>query len=412
MNNRHQTVRAKWKAGIIRLEERFPRLSVAGLLALAAVLLATHYTFGEWIHNPRLALWREPAFWADVPKYIVWPVAVWGGWSLLSLGKLKSQAFVLGLAALICLGDAVFYAIPHLLRSIENLAIYRFDPPLDKWHWYAYWYRWTCWMPTALIVGNLVLLKRWWRLVVAKPLFSKSESSKTEQVSHSRFAVGVAALVAWGACLMTAVHLGLPRLPANEDVVSATRAFLVKPHLRNDFDYMIRRSFSAGQSLVPLLTQLELADLQRRQFYPNLDETTFQQYVLSPQIDFLPLEELDWRRALWEEFYPRVRRESDPIETARIVVRLLRERVGVDPGYDYRVGIETIWTEQMTDESGFERIYVAALRSVGIASRLNESGQAELLEGSDWQPAPRAVASTFLPEKSPVPEGGLVNFRN
>jgi hypothetical protein len=112
-------------------------------------------------------------------------------------------------------------------------------------------------------------------------------------------------------------------------------------------------------------------------------------------MDRLPLSELDWRRTLWENFYPRVRREHDPAVAAQVVVRFLRERVGIDPAYSYRVGVETIWTQQMTDEIGFDRIYVAALRSVGIAARLNAGQRAELWTGLAWQEAPRPIVADW-----------------
>lgn len=122
-----------------------------------------------------------------------------------------------------------------------------------------------------------------------------------------------------------------------------------------------------------------------------MNETIYQEFVLSPVVDRLPLSELDWRRTLWENFYPRVRRERDPALAAQAVVRYLRERVGIDPAYSYRVGVETIWTQQMTDENGFERIYVAALRSVGIAARLNAEQRAELWSGNAWHEAARPI---------------------
>jgi hypothetical protein len=182
--------------------------------------------------------------------------------------------------------------------------------------------------------------------------------------------------------------------------------------LKSDFDYLLQQSLADNRPLAPLLAHLELADLQRRQFYPKLDDETFRAYVLSPEIARLPLAEVDWRRALWEHFYPRIRREADPMSAAQIVVRSLRERVGIDPSYRYQVGVETIWTQQLTDEAGFERIYVAALRSVGIAARLNDAGQAELLHGNQWQPAPRLLIGSFEDKEFPVPRGGLVHFRN
>ena len=46
----------------------------------------------------------------------------------------------------------------------------------------------------------------------------------------------------------------------------------------------------------------------------------------------------------------------------------------------------------MTDMAGFERIYVAALRSVGIAAQLGAQGQAEVWTGAVWQVAPRPLS--------------------
>jgi hypothetical protein len=172
--------------------------------------------------------------------------------------------------------------------------------------------------------------------------------------------------------------------------------FLVQSHLKGDFEYLIFNPAYHGRRLGVLLTHVELADLQRKQFYPDLDEPTFRQFILSPDVDDLPLNEIDWRRTLWENFYPRIRHESDVVAAAQIVVRFLRERVGIDPGYRYRVGVETIWTQQMTDEAGFERIYVAALRSVGIAARLNEQGKVELWTGKEWQVAPKPSVRSLM----------------
>lgn len=100
---------------------------------------------------------------------------------------------------------------------------------------------------------------------------------------------------------------------------------------------------------------------------------------------------MNWRRALWEEFYPRIRHENSPADAATIVVRHLRERVTIAtlPGLPHDV--PTIWLRQITDETGFDIIYVAALRSVGVPARLSEHGKAEFFDGGQWQAAPRPV---------------------
>ena len=50
--------------------------------------------------------------------------------------------------------------------------------------------------------------------------------------------------------------------------------------------------------------------------------------------------------------------------------------------------VAEIWQRQITSERGFEAVYVAALRSVGIPARLGPQGRAEFWTGSAWQAAP------------------------
>jgi hypothetical protein len=92
---------------------------------------------------------------------------------------------------------------------------------------------------------------------------------------------------------------------------------------------------------------------------------------------------------LWEEFYPRIRHESSPEDAAKIIVRHLRERVTIAILPDLPHDVPTIWLRQITDEAGFEIIYVAALRSVGVPARLNLQHQAEFWDGTKWDNAPR-----------------------
>ena len=171
--------------------------------------------------------------------------------------------------------------------------------------------------------------------------------------------------------------------------------------LKEDFDFLAARGGSQWRRyrLAALLDNLKLADLQRHQFYANLDEPTYQNYILSPQIDVLPLPELDWRLALWEYFHPRVCHLNAPGAAAHIVVRLLRERVGIEPTFGSDAGVLTIWREGFTDEKGFDRIYVAALRSVGIAARLDDKARAEIWNGTNWESAPRPLITSFCNPK-------------
>lgn len=414
MVNQIPRTRAEWTAWAREAEQKSPGRFRVCVLALAAAVMVAHYAIDETGYHPEMSPWKSSVFWAGAWFYAVIPLLNWIVWQLVSSGRLKTLKAILVMAAVLCAGSVLAYCVPDMLRSIERMHLVKFDPTVEKWHWFGFRYYWRYWTPAVLVIGNIVLFLRWRRAVVAHasslPVADKISAPLQSRGRLVLKAVTVTSAIA--ACGFTAFHLGLPRMPADGDIVSLARTTLVERHLRNDFDYLVHNTFSESQSLEPLLTHLKLADMQRRQFYSNLDGFVFQMYVLSPKIATLPLEEFKWRRQLWEHFYPRVRRESVPMEGAQIVVRLLRERVGIDPGYDYRVGVETIWTQQMTDETGFERIYVAALRSVGVASRIGESGQVELFDGNDWQMAPRPVATSFVPEQFPVPEGGLVNFRN
>jgi hypothetical protein len=53
--------------------------------------------------------------------------------------------------------------------------------------------------------------------------------------------------------------------------------------------------------------------------------------------------------------------------------------------------VAEIWQRQITNERGFEAVYVAALRSVGVLSRLGAQGRAEFWTGAAWQAAPRPL---------------------
>jgi transglutaminase-like putative cysteine protease len=99
---------------------------------------------------------------------------------------------------------------------------------------------------------------------------------------------------------------------------------------------------------------------------------------------------------LWENFYPRVRHENSTADAAEIVVRFLRQRVTIAPGYPAQPGVESMWNGHVVNAADFEVLYVAALRSVGVPARLNALRQAEFWTGEGWQAAPRPLATTWV----------------
>src|SRR5208282_5039922 len=90
----------------------------------------------------------------------------------------------------------------------------------------------------------------------------------------------------------------------------------------------------------------ELAVYNRELINWQVDDKIYREYVLSPVIepstlkpsvvrnsatagDGQPSTSLNWRRPLWEEFYPRIRHESSLEDAAKIVVKHLHERVTI-----------------------------------------------------------------------------------
>ena len=206
----------------------------------------------------------------------------------------------------------------------------------------------------------------------------------------------LAVVLATWALAETAIHLMMPCFSVNNTTLTIARMFLVQPKERADFEYLTAQQIWRGQQLKTPLEHAELAGYNRELINWHLDDNIYRNYVLSPIITGKPDEPLNWRRPLWEEFYPRIRHESLPEDAAKIVVRHLRERVTVtslpNPPHD----IPNIWLKQISDETGFEIIYVAALRSVDIAARLNDRSQAEIFENGKWQAAPRPVLENLL----------------
>ena len=199
----------------------------------------------------------------------------------------------------------------------------------------------------------------------------------------------LAVLLATWALAETAIHLVTPRFSVSDTTLSIARRFLVQPKERADFEFLAGQTVWHGKKLKTLLENTELAGYNRELINWQLDDKIYRDYVLSPVIAGRSGEKPDWRRPLWEEFYPRVRHESSPEDAAKIVVRHLRERVTVATASDLPHDVPAIWLRQITDETGFQIIHVAALRSIGVPARLDSNNHAEFWSGDKWQIAPQ-----------------------
>jgi predicted esterase/LysM repeat protein len=265
------------------------------------------------------------------------------------------------------------YCLTHLTgknawQNYRSIAQWQAEvPPL--WLW---------WLPAAIWAGGWFI---WTVKTRAKIQPVKTPLSRGEIVLRW-FAV----LLAIGALSVTALHLVTPLFAVGDTTSVIARRFLVQPKERASFEYLVAQPIWRGQRLKTLLEHVELADYNRELVNWQVDDKVYRNFVLSPVIELST--NLNWRRPLWEEFYPRIRHESSTEDAARIVVRHLRERVTIatmpNPSYD----VPLIWLRQITDEAGFEIICVAALRSVGVPARLDSQHQAEFWNGDKWQTAP------------------------
>jgi hypothetical protein len=201
----------------------------------------------------------------------------------------------------------------------------------------------------------------------------------------------LAVLVALVAIGLTGIHLITPRLPVSDWTLAVARLWIIPEHERPDVEWLLQNETWRGKRLRTLIEHAHLAGYNRQLVNWQIDDTMYREYVLSPEIDAAADGQMDWRRRLWESFYPRVRREHDEESAAEIVVRHLRERVTIASNAAGPVEIAESWQRQMANERKFEALYVAAMRSVCIPARLNDDGRAEFHRQSQWKLAPRAV---------------------
>jgi pimeloyl-ACP methyl ester carboxylesterase len=194
----------------------------------------------------------------------------------------------------------------------------------------------------------------------------------------------------------TALHLVPPRMQVSPRTLEIARKYLLAPKWHEDFETLAALPIWRGQRLQTLLTHVELANYTVNELVNwKVEDALYQEFVLSPVI-VSGEQELNWRRELWENFYPRVRHENTTSDAAVIVVRFLRQRVTIAPGYPKQPGVESMWNGHIVSPNDFEILYAAALRSVGVPARLDASRQAEFWTGQTWQAAPRPLATTWV----------------
>jgi len=285
-----------------------------------------------------------------------------------------------------------------VFRTIGEYCLSQLSGKKSAWenyHSIAHWQAeappfWLFCLPAfAWVAGWLVW---WWR---KQPQHPKMPFTCGEIILR-----WVAALLAICALAETAAHLLPPHFAVSERTLSIARKVLVQPKEKADFEALACQPIWNGQKLKTLLDHVELAGYNRSLINWQIDDKIYRDFVLAPVLEPSTNNShlstnLNWRRPLWEEFYPRIRHESSPEDAAKIVVRHLRERVTIATLPNPPREVPDIWLKQITDEAGFEIIYVAALRSVGVPSRLDAQNQAEFYDGTKWAAAPSPSVASF-----------------
>jgi pimeloyl-ACP methyl ester carboxylesterase len=230
-------------------------------------------------------------------------------------------------------------------------------------------------------------------------------ATATVALPLTKFEVGLrvtASVLATLAVADTALHLIPPRMEVSGHTLSIARRFLLAPKWHRDFETLATLPVWQGQRLQTLLEHVNLANYTVNELVNwKVNDALYREFVLSPVV-VSGGHELNWRRALWENFYPRVRHENTTSDAAVIVVRFLRQRVTIAPNHPKQPGVESMWNGHIVNLEDFEILCTAALRSVGVPARLNGKQEAEFWTGSQWKAAPRPLGTTWVEGKAKV----------
>jgi O-antigen ligase len=191
------------------------------------------------------------------------------------------------------------------------------------------------------------------------------------------WALGIAAFVE------TSVLIGTPFLGVNNTSLGISRHYLVPPSAVADLNFLATNTSWNGVKLRVLLQHASLANYNRELINWKLEDHIYREYVLTPTISSERDGHLNWRRSLWEYFYPPTRKETEPAAAAEIVMKFLHERTTIVPKGPST--IEEMWHQKQADAKGFEALKVAAFRAVSVPARLNGNRQTELWSDGKWQ---------------------------
>jgi hypothetical protein len=229
----------------------------------------------------------------------------------------------------------------------------------------------------------------WWHCRPANSRSPIRSSQNSKPTGIVRLQNGISVTVVAAVTVTIVANFVLQNAPLSTRSACLARYFLANRTWIAEFDDLSRRPELTGVSLKTVLDESQLAHYNTYELANwRIDEDKYFRYVLSPVLDDGFDVQFGWRRELWEYLYPRIKFEQSTRECAVGVVRALRERITIDSTSDASDGVDQVWRNGVATLKNFKRIYIAALRSVGIPARISFEGNAELWTGTVWEEAP------------------------
>jgi len=347
----------------------------------AAVL---HGVFVECRFTPLPVLLSTPIFWQSMARWTVLGV-LWGGLAFLENRSSDGQRRrVVGAAIGLLVWDVLWWAVNHVLVQVYHGSFYP-----------TVWTLWSYWLEIWMMVGVTLGVVWFWRSPAGNWGRDRLFSPFLKRAFVRRKALVVGGL---GSVIVAAVACGVwlfPRLPVNDMTVPVLELVLRSGVERRDLEYLLRSEDWRHAHVRGVWDHIRLSRKARSRFGLEMTDDFYRSYLLSPRIAATPVPEHEWRGPLFELLASKVPGEAsleDTVSWSAAVLRLAVNRSADGAGRYGRVGVETILGLESCDESGWNLLLVAGLRSMGVPARLGSSERAEYWTGSRWEAAPECMA--------------------
>ncbi len=248
----------------------------------------------------------------------------------------------------------------YAANKLETTGFYSLNMISSNWHF---------WLPFSALAGILIFLR-------SSIFIKRNESSNIRTISFIAIFLVLALGNIWLFCA-----------PSSKWTRSLAARYFINPSQVDAFTLLATEAQQNQASVKEIVETLELAYGNRTRFYTSLNEDDFKNYMLSSKIGDKVYPNW-WYSTLWKRCHSYIQRENNSLIAAKILVNFLRERLTITQYADELGDRMSVWYSGKIRKSDFNILYIATLRSIGIAARIRESGYPELLHKGDWIKAP------------------------